>query len=314
MTRVSPDRRCLVFGAHGFVGSHVMRKENIFAHELGARLIAAPPGLDIRDPAAIRVVVQECRPDYVIHLAAVTFVPDSITDPGMTYQINFMGTLNVLTALLDANFTGRLLFASSAEVYGVVPEPDLPIRESQVLAPRTPYAVSKAAGELLCLQHALTRGLDVLIVRPFNVIGPGQSSKFAVSSFARQIAELEAVGGGELSVGNLDVTRDFVDVTDTVDAFVAMLRNGRRGQIYNVCSGLETNLRDLLDALRSLSNIRVNVRVDQKRVRPAEQQRVRGDHRKLTEHTQWQPKTPLAGTLASIMSDWRMRWRGGEAP
>jgi GDP-4-dehydro-6-deoxy-D-mannose reductase len=291
-----------------------MRKENIFAHELGARLIAAPPGLDIRDAAAVRVVVQECRPDYVIHLAAVTFVPDSIVDPGITYQINFMGTLNLLMALVDASFTGRMLFASSAEVYGVVPEADLPIRESQVLAPRTPYAVSKAAGELLCLQHALTRGIDVVVVRLFNVIGPGQSSKFAVSSFARQIAELEAVGGGELTVGNLDVTRDFIDATDTVDAFVDVLRSGRHGEIYNVCSGAETNLRDLLNALRSLSSIPVGVRVDQKRVRAAEQRRVLGDHRKLTEHTQWQPKVPLADSLASIISDWRMRSHRGEAP
>jgi GDP-4-dehydro-6-deoxy-D-mannose reductase len=101
---------------------------------------------------------------------------------------------------------------------------------------------------------------------------------------------------------------------DTVDAFVAVLRSGRRGEIYNVCSGTETNFRDLLNALRSLSSIPVGVRVDQKRVRAAEQRRVLGDHRKLTEHTQWRPKVPLAGTLASIISDWRMRSRREETP
>jgi GDP-4-dehydro-6-deoxy-D-mannose reductase len=301
------SRRCLVLGSGGFIGRHVMHDAALLRTQLGARAIPAPAGLDIRDPIAVRTLVDHCKPDYLIHLAAATFVPDSVTDPTTNYQINFSGTLNVLTALANAGFAGRMLFVSSAEVYGAVDESDLPVREAQPFAPRTPYAVSKAAGELLCLQHHLARGLDVCIVRPFNVIGPGQSSKFAVSSFARQIARLEAEGGGALEVGNLNVTRDFVDVDDAVAAFLAILSCGHTGEAYNLCSGEETAMATLLERLRALASVPVRIAVDQARVRPAEQRRVRGDHAKLTDHTGWRPQRRLPETLTSILSDWRTR-------
>ena len=191
-------RKCLVIGASGFIGGHVMAGQDIFARELGVALVASPDSIDIRDAAAVGELVRAQSPDYVVHLAAVSFVPDSIANPGATYQTNFLGTLNVLTALSAVQFRGSMLFVSSAEVYGKVEESDLPLRETRPFAPRTPYAVSKAAGELLCVQHALTGNLDVRIARPFNVIGAGQSSKLAVSSFARQIADIENAGGGNI--------------------------------------------------------------------------------------------------------------------
>jgi GDP-4-dehydro-6-deoxy-D-mannose reductase len=307
MATPAASRRCLVFGANGFIGKHVLASQSLLARELDASPVEAPADVDIRERASLRALIDANAPDYVIHLAAATFVPDSIADPTTTYDVNFTGTLNLLSALAAADFKGRMLFASSAEVYGAVAESALPIRETQPFAPRTPYAVSKAAGELLCLQHALVRGIDVCIVRPFNIIGAGQSSKFAVSSFARQIAELERQGGGVLSVGNLDVTRDFIDVGDAVAAFVAILRAGRRGEAYNLCSGVETHVGHLLDQLRSLSTADIGVRVDPDRMRPAEQRRVRGDHAKLTTDTGWQPSLPITRTLYSVLSDWRTR-------
>ena len=309
MTLASPAaaRRCLVLGSSGFIGSHLVASADLLRRELGAHVVEGPPDLDIRDLGAVRAIVDRSHPDFVVHLAAITFVPDSVADPGKAFEVNFNGTLNVLTALADAKFAGRMLFVSSAEVYGAVDAAALPVRETHPYAPRTPYAVSKAAGELLCIQHALTRGIDACIVRPFNIIGPGQSSKFAVSSFAQQVAHLEQAGGGTLAVGNLDVTRDFIDVNDAVAAMVAILRGGHRADPYNLCSGRETRLDDLLAELLSLASVPIDVRADPSRARPAEQRRVCGDHSKLTSHTEWQPAVPLAQTLDAILSDWRRR-------
>jgi len=300
-------RTCLVVGASGFIGRHVMASEQVFARDLGVKLVASGDEIDVRDAAAVRELVRARAPSYVLHLAAVSFVPDSIADPGATYQINFIGTLNLLAALVEERFSGPVLFVSSAEVYGSVAESDLPIREARAYAPRTPYAVSKAAGELLCKQHVLSGKLDVRVVRPFNVIGAGQSSKFAVSSFARQIAAIERAGGGNLAVGNLDVTRDFVDVGDAVAAFAAVLRAGQCGETYNICSGRETRLDVLLEQLTAAADVPVHVVVDPARVRPAEQRRVCGSHEKLTATTGWQPRVSLDASLRSVLHDWRTR-------
>jgi GDP-4-dehydro-6-deoxy-D-mannose reductase len=306
---------CLVFGARGFIGRQVMSAGPLFERQLGvSRLVAAPGEVDIRRADEVRGLVRMHRPHVVLHLAAVSYVPDTVRDPATTYQINFIGTVNLLAALTEARFTGRMLFTSSAEVYGAVGEAELPLREDRLFAPRTPYAVSKIAGEMVCLQHALTGDLDVRIVRPFNVIGEGQSSKFAVSSFARQIAELEYAGGGEISVGNLDVTRDFVDARDAVAAFVAILRAGRRGEAYNVCSGREVLLSDLLARLVALANASVQIVVDSARVRPAEQRRVCGSYEKLAAETGWQPVISLDESLRWTLEGWRRATHLATAP
>jgi GDP-4-dehydro-6-deoxy-D-mannose reductase len=295
----------LVLGADGFIGRHLMAAHADIATVLGVQPLAAPPGLDIRDAPAVAKLVRDVAPRFVVHLAAVSFVPDSVADPGATYDINFRGTLNVLDALQACGFAGRMVFASSAEVYGAVGEAALPIVEIQPFAPRSPYGVSKAAGELACAQRARQGVLDVCVVRPFNVIGPGQSDKFAVSSFAHQIAALEREGGGTLAVGNLDVTRDFVAVEDAVAALLAVLAQGRKGEAYNIASGVETCLDALLDTLVGFARKPVDIRVDPARVRPSEQRRVCGSHAKLSAATGWRPRADLAATLRGVIDYWR---------
>jgi len=298
--------KCLVTGAGGFIGTYVMAAHQLFRNQFGASLVAAPADLDIRDVVGLRAQIREHAPDFVIHLAAKTYVPDTVADPLATYEVNLLGTLNLLTALTEWGFKGTMLFVSSAEVYGRVAETGLPILESHHFAPRTPYAVSKSAAELACVQYAM-HGFDVRIARPFNVIGAGQSSKFAVSSFARQIAMLEKQGGGEIAVGNLDVSRDFIAVQDVVKGFASILAKGHAGDAYNVCSGVETVLQDLLLQLLALSTVTVRVRSDPERVRPAEQRRVVGSYGKLNAIAGWKPGIDLAGTLREVIGDWRTR-------
>lgn len=297
--------RCLVLGANGFIGNHLIAQSARAASDLGLELVASPPGLDIRNAPALETLLRDQAPDCVVHLAAISFVPQSAADPAETYEVNFIGTLNLLTGLARTGFSGRLLFVSSAETYGAVSEDELPIREERRFAPRTPYGVSKAAGELLCLQHSLGGKLDVRIARPFNIIGPGQSSRFAVSSFARQIAELERVGGGRMGVGNLDVTRDFVAIDDAIAALIAILKDGRSGEAYNICSGREISMSSLLADLVARARAPIDVHVDPAKVRPAEQRRVRGSFSKLHADTGWQPGVDMGTTLDAILAHWR---------
>jgi GDP-4-dehydro-6-deoxy-D-mannose reductase len=172
--------------------------------------------------------------------------------------------------------------------------------------PRNPYAVSKLAAEALCAQWAMTDALDVVIARPFNHIGVGQSERFAISDFARQIASIKGgLSAPILRVGNVDVTRDFTDVTDVVGAYFALIERGRSGETYNVCSGRETSVRYLLDQLIALSGVAITVTREEARARPAEQPRMAGDARKIFEHTGWRTQTPIESSLKAALQYWQ---------
>ena len=301
---VSP-RRLLVTGASGFIGRHLIASGPQLARELGITVVAASADADLRDPVVAQRLMDDSAPDCVAHLAALSFVPDSFARPWDTFEVNLRGTLNLLEAASRRSLAGPFLFISTADVYGVVAEQELPLCEDRRFTPRSPYGVTKAAGEILCLQHAAASKLDVRIARPFNIIGPGQDSRFAVSSFARQIAQLERSTESKIHVGNLDVTRDFVDVRDAVAAFMAILRAGRCGEAYNVCSGRETILRTLLERLVSRAHKAIEIVVEPARVRPAEQRRVVGSFEKLRQHTGWEPAVELDATLDDVLEQWR---------
>ncbi|MHB1647109.1 MAG: GDP-mannose 4,6-dehydratase [bacterium] len=162
--------------------------------------------------------------DAVIHLAAQSFVPESFKNPLETFDVNFTGTYNLFSALKEYGFHGKILYISSGDIYGLVSEDKLPITEDYPLKPRNPYAVSKVAAEALCYQWSMTEGIEIVIARPFNHIGPNQSERFVVSSFAKQIAEIElGLRKPVISAGNIDITRDFLDVRDVADAYKLLL-------------------------------------------------------------------------------------------
>lgn len=294
----------LVTGLSGFVGGHL---QHAIARSETWQLLAAKPH-NLLDPASLDAWLQAGVPDAVIHLAGQTFVPAAFKDPAHTLQVNLLGTLNLLQALKRAGFSGTFLFVSSGDVYGQVAEAALPISETLAPKPRNPYAVSKVAAELLCQQWGYAEGWRMLIARPFNHIGPGQAASFVVPSMAQQL-----VGAGSgaqrltLEVGDIDVTRDFLDVRDVISAYFALLEHGRSGEIYNVCSGVERTVRELILQMARLTGVSVELVQDPSRLRPADQRRVVGSAEKLQKDTGWKPGISITETLQSVLSDWEAR-------
>lgn len=295
-------KRLLVTGLDGFVGQHV-RQAVEGSRDGRFRLTVPRDAIQLTEPGTIEKAVRDARPECVLHLAAQSFIPQSIKDPRATYDVNFFGTLNLLEALKSTGFGGRVLYVGSADVYGAVAEKDLPVVETHPLRPRTPYGVSKAAAELLCYQWTQDHGLDIVMTRPFNHIGPGQAEQFVVPDFAKQITEIK-LGRREavIKVGAIDVTRDFTDVRDVVQAYLALIERGEAGEAYNVCSGHEYRIRDVLDELIQLAGIECKIVVDDHRLRAAERQRNRGSFEKLAKCTGWAPRIPLTESLRDVLA------------
>lgn len=301
MSETEHIQRLLVTGASGFVGHHLLGavRSGLFGN---VELLTTPEGFDIRDSRAVKEFVSASAPEFVLHLAAQSFVPRSFEDPRETLEINLLGTLNLLQALDGAGFTGRMLYISSGDVYGRVPDSDLPVDESRVPEPRNPYAVSKFAAEQLCLQWHRSHKLDVIIARPFNHIGPGQRDDFVIPSIAKQIVAMKCSGPPFiLEVGDIDVSRDMTDVRDIVAAYAALLKSGQAGAVYVVASGVESSIRELLRIMCEAEGVDPEIRQDPARLRPAEQGRMVANHALLTETTGWTPSIPIRKTLEDIL-------------
>ena len=301
-------QRLLVTGSTGFVGQALLKwlPESPWGQRF--EIIDTPAGFDLRDMKQVEGLLAQARADCVLHLAAQSFVPASFKDPAQTLAVNLGGTLNLLQALSASDFKGRLLYVSSADIYGAVDAAELPVTEARMPVPRNPYAVSKASAELLCRQWHFTEGLDVLIARPFNHTGPGQDARFVLSGFAQTIAQILAgKAPPRFETGNLDVTRDFSDVRDVLDAYMALFDSGHAGEIYNVCSGVERNVGDLLRRMLQRAGVQAEIVTDTARLRPNEQVRMVGSSSKLREHTGWQPRCDFDVTLADMVAWWQVK-------
>ncbi len=260
--------------------------------------------LDLLDVGTLHAAFDLAQPDVVFHLAAQAFVPRAIEAPDETYQINAIGTANVLAALRAARDRGkrdiRFVFVSSAEVYGAQLADSMPLDESRAPNPSNPYAASKAAAEAIVLGEVRTFGVDAVITRSFNHIGPGQDRRFVVPSFAAQLAAIAGGANPVMLVGNLEARRDFLDVRDVVAAYAALARSGDAGEIYNVCSGGAIAIREILSELIRIANVPVEVREDPARMRPADVPMLYGSNEKLLRVTKWTPHIPLRRTLQDV--------------
>lgn len=295
--------RALVTGATGFVGPHLV------AHlrACGDEVVGLEDGVvEVCDPDAITAWLERHRPEVIYHLAGWADVGGSWAAPQQAFRVNAEGTLNVLQGAMSAGGR-RVLVVSSADVYGVVAETNLPITEEHPLQPVSPYAVSKVAADFLGLQAWLGRHLEVVRVRAFNHLGPGQTDRFVAPAIASRIAANERDGGTEVPVGNLAARRDLTDVRDVVRAYRLLVTDGRPGEAYNVCSGNDVGIADLAERLLALAKRPMRLVVDPERHRPVDVPVLRGDRTKLERATGWKPEIPLDETLADVLDDWRSR-------
>lgn len=264
--------------------------------------------LDILEEEHLESILSESRPDEVYHLAAIAHVPSSYVKPKSTIEINVLGTLNVLEAVLKVCPSAKVLFVGSASIYGHVRSEDIPIDENVQLRPADPYSVSKAAGDLLAFQYSLSEGLHVVRVRPFNHIGPRQQEGYAATDFARQIVEIEkGLKDPVLKVGNLDARRDFSDVRDVIRGYWKALSMGEKGAVYNICSGNAISIHHLLKLMLDESGIDIEIEQDPLILRPSDIPILQGDYSLLRDITGWNPEISIRQTVADILDDWRVR-------
>lgn len=268
--------------------------------------------VDLRDPAPVRDLLRDVRPDRVYHLAGQSYVPASWQDPWRTFETNVRCQVNVLEAVLAAKIAPRVLVVASDEEYGHVTPADLPLDEDTPFQPASPYAVSKVAQDMLGLQYHLNYDLFIVRVRPFNHIGPRQRAAFVAPAFAQQIAEIEAgLRPPVVRVGNLEAKRDFTDVRDMVRAYHLALEHGEASDVYNVGSGVAHSIQQLLDILLDLSTAQVTVEQDPARMRPSDVPIVICDATKFRTQTGWAPQVSFRESLRSVLDFWRQRVREG---
>jgi GDP-4-dehydro-6-deoxy-D-mannose reductase len=302
----------LITGATGFAGSHLVDQlleiepaVAAWSHR-GSRSGKPEDGrirwtaIDLLDRQAVARELAELRPSAIYHCAGIAHVGESWSHPERALRVNVLGTHHVLEGVREARLECPVLVTGSALVY----RPSTgPVTEDDPVGPSDPYGLSKLAQERLALRagHAA-----VFIVRPFNHAGPRQSATYVTSSFARQIAEIEAgLHPPVLHVGNLDARRDITDVRDTVRAYRMLVRHGRAGRPYNVCSGQAYRVRDLLESLVALSRTTIRIEVDEARLRPSDNPIVVGDPSRIATEAGWTPEIPIARTLDDLLDYWR---------
>jgi GDP-4-dehydro-6-deoxy-D-mannose reductase len=267
----------------------------------GARAVE----VDLLDADSTAAAVADTEPAVVYHLAALASVPASWERPGAPLSENLMASLNLLEAVRTRAPSARVVVVGSGEIYG--PQPELPIAEDASLEPQNPYAVSKAAVDLLASMYADAHGLAVVRVRAFNHAGPRQATDYVVASLARQVAVGLEAGDDpiRLVTGNPDPRRDFTDVRDVVGAYRLLADGSVAADAYNVCSGRATSVAELISMLREVAGVEIAHEVDPARVRAHDVMEVRGSREKLTAATGWEPRIPLAQTLADTVAWWR---------
>lgn len=308
--------RALVIGGGGFVGPYLVRHlHNDLGYEVSVtktekEQLQLPEAkiydCDILDKAQITKVLEMVRPDYIFHLAAQSSVSVSWKNPALTIDVNIKGGINVLDAIRELDYKPRTLLIGSGEEYGHIRQEDCPIKEDTVLRPGNIYAATKSCQNMLGSIYASAYDMDVVMVRAFNHIGPNQTPIFVVADFCKQVAEIEkGIKEPVMYVGNLSAKRDFTDVRDVVQAYAMLVKEGVRGETYNVGTGHALAIQEILDKIISLSTSKIEVQVAPDKLRPVDVPIIEPDISKINKCTGWEPKISLEQTLKETLEYWR---------
>lgn len=326
--------RALVTGAAGFVGSYLMEYlvdntdwdiygmlrwqdsvENLeeiipMANKAErVRFVYA----DLRDTLSIRDMIRTIKPDYVFHLAAQSYPQTSFTAPLDTMDTNIQGTVRVLDAIKECVPEAKVHVCSSSEVYGRVPVKYIPITEDAPFHPASPYAISKIGTDLVGRFYAEAYGINAMITRMFTHTGPRRGDVFAESSFAKQIAMIEAeLIPPVVKVGNLDSLRTLADVRDAVRAYHMLLTiKPIAGEVYNIGGTHTCTVGYILNTLIKLTGLDIDTEVDPERLRPLDADLQVPDCTKFMKHTGWKPEISYEQTMIDLLDYWRERVKTG---
>lgn len=314
--------KALITGITGFAGSHLA--ENLLSHnvevtgttlkgesqentrEFRKEISIAQAALE--DNASLKRAVNRFKPNWVFHLAAWAAVGKSFDNPVRTMEVNLMGTLNLFEVLRDRDYIERIIFVSSADVFGPLPPRKMPIKPDYALQPVSPYGVSKASADLASYQYFRAYDLPVVRIRAFNHTGPRQQTGYMVPDFASQIVEIERTGkSGSISVGNLSAKRDLADVRDIVDGYRRAAEKGRPGEAYILATGKAASVESYLKTLLDAAEVNIKVKTDKSRLRPVEVPLLVGDITKARREFGYKPQIPISRTLGDTLEYWRKK-------
>lgn len=315
-------KKVFITGITGFAGSHLAdylvstRKYEVHGTYLNKSSLVNVSGildkvslseLDLQDADGTGRIIEGINPDYIVHLAALPGVGDSLEKPKETLINNILVQLNVLEAVRKAKIQhAKIIVVTSADVYGKVAEKDIPIDEDTPFMPTNPYAVSKITQDYLALQYFLSYQLNIIRVRPFNHFGPRQRVGFVIADFAKQVADIEkGLVKPVMHVGNLETKRDFTDVRDIARAYALLLEGGEAGEVYNIGSGKSYKIKDILNTLITLAKVPITIETDDNLVRSADAVDRVCDSSKFRALTHWEPTISLEKSLQDTLDYWR---------
>ena len=318
-------KRMLITGFSGFVSRHFLNylMENDLSYEvLGVDV--NPPKFSMEDYAptltmsfeqvnlldkeAVEDMIASFRPDYILHLASFSSVAYSWQHPADCFMNNTSIFLNVTEALRKHNLCDcRLLSVGSSEEYGDVKKEELPLREDMSLVPVNPYAVARVSQEMMAKVLADSFGMQIMLTRSFNHMGPFQDERFVIPSFVRRILDIAESGAksGEIETGDTSIVRDFVDVRDVVCAYYRLLLDGKAGEVYNICGEKGVSLAEVVDQIADIVGVSVTTRVNPDFVRPGDNQVVIGSAEKIRQDIGWTAEIPLRQTLTDMIEHMR---------
>jgi GDP-4-dehydro-6-deoxy-D-mannose reductase len=315
--------KILISGINGFVAQHFLsflatqdedftilgigRSEPSFNMQQFAPLKVEFAKVDLLNREHVGEILKNFKPQFLLHLASISSVGHSWKNPNDSFVNNTNIFLNLVDQIRILNIPCRILSIGSSEEYGNMDIAKLPLTEESPLNPISPYAVARVSQEMISKIYAEGYGMDIIITRSFNHIGPGQKNVFVISSFAKQLVHISnnPLASKIVTTGDLSIIRDFVDVRDVVKAYYLLLIKGKKAEVYNICSGTGVSLQQIMDKMCAILNINITLEQDAKLIRPNDNRIIIGSAAKIKNDLGWFPEISIDKSLFDIIDWWK---------